>query len=101
MFPLQCTEKPKDDPYGFTHFAHSLNACDGGINPLPSDSRRRPDRALLEQGNSSGRRAACRFGSVLVEAAKGCRCGQGSGGRGGWMRDTRGGLPAHPRRPPS
>lgn len=48
-----CTEKPADDPYGFTHFAHKLNSCADGINPLPSDSRRRPDRALLEGGNSS------------------------------------------------
>ncbi|EFN59995.1 hypothetical protein CHLNCDRAFT_133152 [Chlorella variabilis] len=49
----ECAEKPADDPYGFTHFAHTLNSCEGGINPLPSDSRRRPDRALLELGNSS------------------------------------------------
>ncbi|KAI7842034.1 hypothetical protein COHA_004235 [Chlorella ohadii] len=48
-----CREKPADDPYQFTHFAHELNSCEGGINPLPSDSRRRPDRALLELGNSS------------------------------------------------
>ena len=51
---LQCREKPVDDPYSFTHFAHELNSCADGINPLPSDSRRRPDRALLELGNSSG-----------------------------------------------
>ena len=58
---FQCPEKPADDPYSFTHFAHELNACGGGINPLPSDSRRRPDRALLEQGNSSGgRRVGCK-----------------------------------------
>ncbi|KAI3429462.1 hypothetical protein D9Q98_005554 [Chlorella vulgaris] len=49
-----CAEKPADDYYGFTHFARDvLNSCKGGINPLPSDSRRRPDRALLELGNSS------------------------------------------------
>lgn len=47
------TPKPTDDPYGFTQFAHKLNSCEGGINPLPSDSRRRPDRALLELGESS------------------------------------------------
>ena len=52
--PVQCREKPADDPYSFTHFAHELNSCKDGINPLPSDSRRRPDRALLELGNSSG-----------------------------------------------
>ncbi len=43
----QCKEKPKGDKYGFTHFARHLN--DGkGIAPLPSDSRRRPDRFALE-----------------------------------------------------
>lgn len=46
-----CREKPENDPYSFTHFAHELNSCEG-INPLPSDSRRRPDRALLELGRS-------------------------------------------------
>ena len=50
----RCTPKPVDDPYSFTTFAHTLNSCADGINPLPSDSRRRPDRALLEAGNSSG-----------------------------------------------
>jgi hypothetical protein len=56
-FASQCAEKPADDYYGFTHFARDvLNSCKGGINPLPSDSRRRPDRALLELGNSSGER---------------------------------------------
>lgn len=46
-----CRPKPEDDPYSFTHFAHELNSCEG-INPMPSDSRRRPDRALLELGQS-------------------------------------------------
>lgn len=46
-----CREKPESDPYSFTHFAHELNKCEG-VNPLPSDSRRRPDRALLELGRS-------------------------------------------------
>ena len=58
----QCREKPADDPYQFTHFCHELNSCTGGINPLPSDSRRRPDRALLELGNSSGARRAAGLG---------------------------------------
>eukprot|EP00887_Chlorella_sp_A99_P003091 scaffold9.g3091.t1 len=48
----RCVPKPEGDPYGFTHFAHKLNSCEG-VNPLPSDSRRRPDRAKLELGNSS------------------------------------------------
>lgn len=47
----RCDPKPEDDPYGFTNFANKLNNCEG-INPLPSDSRRRPDRAQLELGNS-------------------------------------------------
>ena len=47
-----CRAKPEDDPYSFTHFAHILNSCEG-VNPMPSDSRRRPDRALLELGQSS------------------------------------------------
>ena len=55
--PLQCTPKPEDDPYSFTQFAHTLNSCEG-VNPLPSDSRRRPDRAALELGKSGGERFA-------------------------------------------
>lgn len=46
-----CEPKPENDPYQFTKFAHVLNSCEG-INPLSSDSRRRPDRALLELGRS-------------------------------------------------
>ena len=46
-----CRPKPENDPYSFTHFAHELNKCEG-LNPMPSDSRRRPDRALLELGKS-------------------------------------------------
>jgi hypothetical protein len=46
-----CTEKPTEaDKYGFSYFARSLNSCKG-INPLPSDSRRRPDRTALERGD--------------------------------------------------
>jgi len=48
----KCKEKPENDPYLFTQFAHELNSCEG-VNPLPSDSRRRPDRAALELGKSS------------------------------------------------
>jgi len=42
-----CTEKPKGDYYSFTQFAHKLNECGGIRTPLPSDSRRRPDRSAL------------------------------------------------------
>lgn len=48
----RCKAKPENDPYAFTFFAHELNSCKG-VNPLPSDSRRRPDRAALELGDSS------------------------------------------------
>lgn len=44
---LQCKEKPQGDKYGFTYFARMLNSGKG-LAPLPSDSRRRPDRAALE-----------------------------------------------------
>ncbi|CAL5227744.1 g10760 [Coccomyxa viridis] len=47
----QCKEKPKGDKYGFTHFARMLNAGKG-VAPLASDSRRRPDRAALEWGDT-------------------------------------------------
>ena len=43
---MQCAPKPEGDPYGFTQFALKLNDCEG-VNPLPSDSRRRPDRAQV------------------------------------------------------
>ena len=39
--------KPEGDVYKFTHFAHKLMAGKG-INPLPSDSRRRKDRLALQ-----------------------------------------------------
>jgi Oxysterol-binding protein len=44
--------KPEGDKYGFTHWARKLNDC-GGVNPLPSDSRRRPDRHALAEGETS------------------------------------------------
>ncbi|KAK9817890.1 hypothetical protein WJX72_003822 [[Myrmecia] bisecta] len=47
-----CKPKPTDDKYGFTYFARMLNSCKG-INPMPSDSRRRPDRAALEAGDNA------------------------------------------------
>uniref|UniRef100_A0A7S0RQA2 Oxysterol-binding protein n=1 Tax=Chlamydomonas leiostraca TaxID=1034604 RepID=A0A7S0RQA2_9CHLO len=48
-----CNEKPKNDYYSFTNFAHKLNSSDGIRVPLPSDSRRRPDRAALAAGETS------------------------------------------------
>lgn len=46
-----CKPKPENDPYGFTAFAKRLCAPDG-TKVLGSDSRRRPDRSLLEDGES-------------------------------------------------
>lgn len=47
-----CKDKPKDDKYGFTHWARKLMTSEGCANPLPSDSRRRPDRAALEDNET-------------------------------------------------
>jgi hypothetical protein len=44
---MQAEPKPEGDKYGFTHFAHKLNSSEG-VNPLPSDSRRRKDRHALQ-----------------------------------------------------
>lgn len=48
-----CKPKPEGDYYSFTHFAHALNSSEGIRTPLASDSRRRPDRAALADGNST------------------------------------------------
>ena len=61
-----CPPKPEGDKFGFTHFARRL--CGGaGLNPLPSDSRRRPDRAALEAGDQ---KAAGSFKHALEEAQR-------------------------------
>jgi len=44
---LQCKEKPVGDKYGFGYFSRLMNSGKG-VNPLLSDSRRRPDRFALE-----------------------------------------------------
>ena len=47
---LQCSDKPAEaDKYGFSNFARMLMSGKG-LNPLPSDSRRRPDRSALQVG---------------------------------------------------
>ncbi len=61
-----CPPKPEGDKFGFTHFARRL--CEGtGLDPLPSDSRRRPDRAALEAGDQ---RAAGAHKHALEEAQR-------------------------------
>lgn len=50
---MQCSDKPSDpDKYGFSNFARMLMSGKG-VNPLPSDSRRRPDRAALQVCSTS------------------------------------------------
>lgn len=45
---MQCSDKPSDpDKYGFSNFARMLMSGKG-LNPLSSDSRRRPDRSALQ-----------------------------------------------------
>lgn len=64
---MQCSDKPSDpDKYGFSNFARMLMSGKG-LNPLPSDSRRRPDRAALQVCPShvllSSHRLHCCFGA--------------------------------------
>lgn len=47
-----CTEKPKDDYYSFGKFTHKISSSEGIREPLPSDSRRRPDRSALYNGET-------------------------------------------------
>lgn len=48
----ECVAKPEGDIYKFTHFAHKLMSGKG-INPLPSDARRRRDRLALQLCDNS------------------------------------------------
>jgi hypothetical protein len=84
-----CREKPENDPYSFTHFAHELNSCEG-INPLPSDSRRRPDRALLEVGRSGDSAVAKHALEEMQRAERRKREAENAGWKPRWFRS----LPA-------
>lgn len=64
----QCAPKPEDDAYSFTHFANALNSSEGVV-PLPSDSRRRPDRACLADGDS-GTAAVAKFNLEQMQRAE-------------------------------
>lgn len=45
---------PKNDKFQYTHFAHKINSFDTApAKLLASDSRLRPDRYALEQGDLS------------------------------------------------
>ena len=80
-----CEEKPEKDPYQFTKFAHYLNSCEG-VNPLPSDSRRRPDRALLELGRSGESAVAKHALEEMQRAEKRQREGKGSTWSPRWFK---------------
>lgn len=48
----QAHAKPEDHKYSWTQFVPKLQDCESlSFAPLPSDSRRRPDRAALEDGD--------------------------------------------------
>ncbi|KAL8036641.1 hypothetical protein ABFS82_12G168100 [Erythranthe guttata] len=50
----RAAEAPKNDKFQYTYFAHKLNSFDTAPKKLlPSDSRLRPDRVALEQGDLS------------------------------------------------
>ncbi|KAK6152456.1 hypothetical protein DH2020_015091 [Rehmannia glutinosa] len=50
----RAADAPKNDKFQFTYFAHKLNSFDTAPKKLlPSDSRLRPDRSALEQGDLS------------------------------------------------
>lgn len=80
-----CREKPEDDPYSFTYFARELNRCDS-INPLASDSRRRPDRALLELGHSGDAAVAKHTLEEMQRAEKREREAKGVDWKPRWFR---------------
>lgn len=80
-----CREKPEDDPYSFTYFAHELNNCED-INPMPSDSRRRPDRALLELGTSGEAAVAKHTLEEMQRAERREREARGQGWNPRWFR---------------
>nr|KJB11384.1 hypothetical protein B456_001G255800 [Gossypium raimondii]KJB11385.1 hypothetical protein B456_001G255800 [Gossypium raimondii] len=47
-------DAPKNDKFQYTHFAHKINSFDTAPKKLlASDSRLRPDRYALEQGDLS------------------------------------------------
>lgn len=48
-----CTEKPKGDYYSFSYFTHKISSSENIREPLPSDSRRRPDRSALYAGETN------------------------------------------------
>lgn len=77
-----CAGKPAGDHYGLTHFARRLGTCAGlRAPPLPSDSRRRPDRAAL--GARHMARAAAEK-ARLEDAQRAERAHRERGSGGAW-----------------
>ena len=63
---MQRTEMPAEaDKYGFSSFARMLMSGKG-LNPLPSDSRRRADRTALEVSLSWCRCYAAQLQDLLL-----------------------------------
>ena len=82
-----CAAKPEDDAYGCTHFAWKLANCDLLRNaPLPSDSRRRADRHLLQERQMTA--AAAEKGLIEDEQRNerkvGCELGRSHAGLVPW-----------------
>ncbi|MBA0857694.1 hypothetical protein Goshw_015748 [Gossypium schwendimanii] len=54
MQAWKLADAPKNDKFQYTHFAHKINSFDTAPKKLlASDSRLRPDRYALEQGDLS------------------------------------------------
>eukprot|EP00210_Caulerpa_lentillifera_P008633 g8236.t1 len=49
----KCAEKPEDDVYGRTYFCYKCSSCSEIMEPLMTDSRRRPDVHALDKGDNS------------------------------------------------
>jgi hypothetical protein len=82
-----CAAKPEGDKYGFTHFARTL--CAGaGLAPLPSDSRRRPDRASLAAGDTGAAGAAKHALEEAQRVERRERASRGDAWAPRWFRAT-------------
>jgi hypothetical protein len=91
----RCSPKPVDDKYGFTHFARKL--CEGaGLAPLPSDSRRRPDRAALAAGDHGKAGASKHALEEVQRAEKRERAARGEGWAPRWFRAGGDGAARYP-----
>jgi hypothetical protein len=78
-----CAPEPAGDHYGMSHFARRLSSCAAlRAPPLPSDSRRRPDREALAR-RAMGRAAAEK--SRLEDAQRAERAHRERGAGAAWV----------------